>query len=302
MIGESTTMIFKMFLNLLLKENIKKIVCVSRLTWKNKVYYIKTSDMQYAVKVFKNKHNGTRRFKNEEYFYNYFTKSKLINVPKVIYSKNYLFFSIIITEWLEYPSLKQLINKNGLKKNHKSVEGMFIDLHKIWDLKLNDFYIYSDNNIYNSCNHDIKYLIKKLSSKRRDLKDLYHTIYNIYVGINKNSKFLTNNIINNDISLHEFFVCNDKYYWIDFENFTYGDINSDLAGVFYSLTNSFIEDTDSINYLYKRIEREKYFNKEKFIYYLIERLLLADYLCKNEIDSNEISFYLKYIIKMYKKI
>ena len=252
--------------------------------------------------MFKNKYNGTRRFKNEKYFYNYFTKSKLINVPKVIYSKKYLFFSIIITEWLEYPSLKKLINKNGLKKNHKNVEEMFIDLHKIWNLKLNDFNNYSNNNIYNSCNHDIKYLIKKLSSKRTDLKDLYHTIYNIYVGINKNSKFLTNNIINNDISLHEFFVCNDKYYWIDFENFTYGDINSDLAGVFYSLTNSFIEDTDSINYLYKRIEREKYFNKEKFLYYLIERVLLADYLCKNEIDSYEIYFYLKYIIKMYKKI
>ena len=292
-------MIKKAFFSIILKHPVKELIIVSRLNWKNKVYKCVTKDCTLSIKVFTNKLKGKDRYKNELYFYNMFNHKKIINTPRIVYSKNYLLFSVLITDWIEGQSLKTLINEKGINDNIEHIKETFKDLHKIWSLKINNFNKYSNNNFYNKCNKSIDYVIDKLTKKRQKLNNLYKRVYKIYLELNNKCSFSYNNIINTDISVHEFIIGKKKNTWLDFESFAYGDINNDLAGVFYSISNSFIEDDKSVETMYDIVKKQPSFDKEKFIYYLIERVLLADFLCKKSIPDKEIEFYLEYIIKKY---
>ena len=292
-------MIKKLFFSIILKDTVKELIIVSRLNWKNKVYKCITKDYTLSIKVFTNKLKGKDRYKNEFYFYNLFNHKRIITTPRIVYSKNYLLFSVLITNWVEGQSLKTLINEKGINDNIEHIKETFKDLHKIWNLKINDFNKYSNNNFYNKCNKSIDYVIDKLTKKRKELNNLYNKVYKIYLELNSKCSFNYNNIINTDISVHEFIIGKKKNTWLDFESFSYGDINNDLAGVFYSISNSFIKEIKSIKTIYDIVKKEPSFDKEKFIYYLIERVLLADFLCKKSIPDKEIEFYLEYIIKKY---
>ena len=129
--------------------------------------------------------------------------------------------------------------------------------------------------------------------KFKNIKNII-LIKNIYDKL-KNELKLKNYIINSDISLHEVLINEKGDFWIDLEAFTIGDINNDLAGIFYSLSNSIIEQREEIECLMDIIKNNQYFSFGNFIFYLIERIFCANFL--NGINQNEINFYINYILE-----
>ena len=118
--------------------------------------------------------------------------------------------------------------------------------------------------------------------------------YNKIALKNKN-KELNKNIINSDISLHEVILNDKKEYWIDFENFVLGDINNDLAGIFYSASTSIYKNKNDINKLFDIITKNNYYNKEIFAFYLIERVVCAYYINHKNTSIEEFEFFINFI-------
>ena len=88
---------------------------------------------------------------------------------------------------------------------------------------------------------------------------------------------------------------------IDYEYFCMGDINNDLAGIFYSASTSLINNDNEIGLksLYKIISNNKHFKLHNFIFFLIQRLVLADYFAGKSIKDFERIRYHRIIIELY---
>lgn len=289
----------KSYIEGVLEEKIKKMTLCSRLTWKNIVYYCETNKKEYAVKLYK-KYNDAYIRSNVEVTMYKLLQNININTPKVYYIGEIDEYYILINEWIRGISLKEIINNSGIIQNKNMIQYLLNNYKSVWNLNVDD---------------DVK---KLLNSNRLESYDTASMIYT-RVNVSEDNLFykfkkiknieivkkiydklkeeinVKEFLINSDISLHEILINEKGDFWIDFETFTVGDINNDLAGIFYSLSNSIIEQREEIECLMDIIKNNQYFSLSNFIFYLIERIFCANYL--NEINQNEISFYINYILE-----
>ena len=289
----------KTFAEKKLKEKVVELVQCSRLTWKNIVYYCKTDKGEYAIKIYKENNNAFIRSNVEFNLYKTLYQIN-ISVPKVYYKGKFEKGFVLIYEWIKGSSLKDMVKNSGIVKNMNEVQSLFNEYEIIWNLRLenNVLELLKSNRLENFPNPSMIYT--RTNVKQKDLFLKFRRIKNIEILENfynelKNRIKINNNIINSDISLHEVIFKENNNFLIDLESFTIGDINNDLAGIFYSLSNSILDNNDEIEHLKNVIKKNKYFNMDCFIFYLIERVLCANYLDK--INEEEIKFYIKFIFK-----
>ena len=282
-----------------LKEKIKKMTVCSRLTWKNIVYYCETNKREYAVKMYR-KHNNAHIRSNIEVTMYRILQNVNINTPKIYYIGELDEYYILINEWIKGVSLKEIINNSGIIQNKNLIKSLLDDYKFVWNLNVSDDVkkLLNSNKLEEYDTPSMIYT--RVNMKEDDLFFKFKNIKNIILIKNiydklKNELKLKNYIINSDISLHEVLINEKGDFWIDLEAFTIGDINNDLAGIFYSLSNSIIEQREEIECLMDIIKNNQYFSFGNFIFYLIERIFCANFL--NGINQNEINFYINYILE-----
>ena len=271
--------------------DVEDLTSVSRLIKRNIVFKTIINNKPYAIKVYF-QDNNIERHNKEENIYKYFMKHNIINVPRVITSINSNMGPIIVIEWIEGTSIKKEM-KQGLPIN--DLYSMYNDMNKIWNLDINDFpNIEVDKfGIDNRLSNNLDTIIELIRSYKpnidfNELISLYNDLYN-----NINPHF--DRVINSDISAHEYIIKDNKGYWIDFERFCIGDPNNDLARSFMSLTNGIINRKEDINKVYDICKEQQYFNKNVFIYYLIEKVICSIYDAPNDIGDDVINFYINFI-------
>ena len=289
----------KFYIEGVLKEKIKKMTVCSRLTWKNIVYYCETNKREYAVKMYR-KHNNAHIRSNIEVTMYRILQNVNINTPKIYYIGELDEYYILINEWIKGVSLKEIINNSGIIQNKNLIKSLLDDYKFVWNLNVSDDVkkLLNSNKLEEYDTPSMIYT--RVNMKEDDLFFKFKNIKNIILIKNiydklKNELKLKNYIINSDISLHEVLINEKGDFWIDLEAFTIGDINNDLAGIFYSLSNSIIEQREEIECLMDIIKNNQYFSFGKFIFYLIERIFCANFL--NGINQNEINFYINYILE-----
>ena len=289
----------KFYIEGVLKEKIKKMTVCSRLTWKNIVYYCETNKREYAVKMYR-KHNNAHIRSNIEVTMYRILQNVNINTPKIYYIGELDEYYILINEWIKGVSLKEIINNSGIIQNKNLIKSLLDDYKFVWNLNVSDDVkkLLNSNKLEEYDTPSMIYT--KVNMKEDDLFFKFKNIKNIILIKNiydklKNELKLKNYIINSDISLHEVLINEKGDFWIDLEAFTIGDINNDLAGIFYSLSNSIIEQREEIECLMDIIKNNQYFSFGNFIFYLIERIFCANFL--NGINQNELNFYINYILE-----
>ena len=289
---------------LILKEKIILFKSCSRLKWKNDVYYCKTRLNQYAIKFYNNK-NRNRNFDNEVKMYNILGTTNNFNIPNIIFQKKYKKFNILILDWIDGISLKEYINENGIKKSEKLIFNMIKCYQDIWDINVNNIVKKEaidetgKSMMFDRIGISMREAINYLITKNKNDEERYLKIFNIYNKLSTKS-FNLNYLINSDISLHEVIYEDNfnKCYLIDFEFFTLGDINNDLAGMFYSGVNSIIKNSNDVDRYYSLICSINHFNLIPFLYYLIERFVSVEYLCYDFVLDFERNFFFDFIIKL----
>lgn len=288
----------KYYVEKIIKEKITKMTICSKLTWKNIVYYCETDKKKYAVKVYKKNDSAYIRHSVEIAMYKIFLNMK-INVPKIYYYGELEEYYILINEWVEAISLKEMVNNNGIIQNKNKLKCLLENYKSIWNLNISDKTrdLLRVNTLENYNTPSMIYTRIEVNEEDMFLKfkEIEHIneIHKIYDKLKKeiNPKKY---IINSDISLHEVLVKENNFFLIDFESFTIGDINNDLAGIFYSLSNSIFDKENEIKCLMETIRENEYFAPNIFLVYLIERIFCANYL--DTINKNEIDFYINFIL------
>lgn len=288
----------KYYIEKIIKEKITKMTICSKLTWKNIVYYCETDKKKYAVKVYKKNDSAYIRHSVEIAMYKIFLNMK-INVPKIYYYGELEEYYILINEWVEAISLKEMVNNNGIIQNKNKLKCLLENYKSIWNLNISDKTrdLLRVNTLENYNTPSMIYTRIEVNEEDMFLKfkEIEHIneIHKIYDKLKKeiNPKKY---IINSDISLHEVLVKENNFFLIDFESFTIGDINNDLAGIFYSLSNSILDKENEIKCLMETIRENEYFAPNIFLVYLIERIFCANYL--DTINKNEIDFYINFIL------
>ena len=288
----------KYYVEKIIKEKITKMTICSKLTWKNIVYYCETDKKKYAVKVYKKNDSAYIRHSVEIAMYKIFLNMK-INVPKIYYYGELEEYYILINEWVEAISLKEMVNNNGIIQNKNKLKCLLENYKSIWNLNISDKTrdLLRVNTLENYNTPSMIYTRIEVNEEDMFLKykEIEHIneIHKIYDKLKKeiNPKKY---IINSDISLHEVLVKENNFFLIDFESFTIGDINNDLAGIFYSLSNSILDKENEIKCLMETIRENEYFAPNIFLVYLIERIFCANYL--DTINKNEIDFYINFIL------
>ena len=288
----------KYYVEKIIKEKITKMTICSKLTWKNIVYYCETDKKKYAVKVYKKNDSAYIRHSVEIAMYKIFLNMK-INVPKIYYYGELEEYYILINEWVEAISLKKMVNNNGIIQNKNKLKCLLENYKSIWNLNISDKTrdLLRVNTLENYNTPSMIYTRIEVNEEDMFLKfkEIEHIneIHKIYDKLKKeiNPKKY---IINSDISLHEVLVKENNFFLIDFESFTIGDINNDLAGIFYSLSNSILDKENEIKCLMETIRENEYFAPNIFLVYLIERIFCANYL--DTINKNEIDFYINFIL------
>ena len=293
----------KFYIEGVLKEKIKKMTVCSRLTWKNIVYYCETNKREYAVKMYR-KHSNAHIRSNVEVTMYRILQNVNINTPKIYYIGELDEYYILINEWIKEVSLKEIINNSGIIQNKNLIKCLLDDYKFVWNLNVSDDVkkLLNSNKLEEYDTPSMIYT--RVNMKEDDLFFKFKNIKNIILIKKiydklKNELKLKNYIINSDISLHEVLISEEGDFWIDLEAFTIGDINNDLAGIFYSLSNSIIEQREEIECLLKIIINNEYFQEKSFIFYLIERALCANLL--ERINEEKINFYNNFILELLMK-
>ena len=294
--------IIESYVEKVLKEKIIQITLCSRLMWKNIVYYCKTDQREYAIKFYKEFNHAYIRNNVEINMYK-IIKNIGIHVPKIYHNGKLKEGYILITEWINGMSLKQIVNNSGIIQNQKKKKCLLDDYKFVWNLNINDKInkLLNSNKLENYNTPGMIYTRTNIKEddmfiKFKDIRNI-ELITKLYKKLEKELK-IKKNVINSDISLHEVLLKDKNYYWIDLESFTIGDVNNDLAGIFYSLSNSLINKKHEIEYLMEIIIKNQYFSYNNFIFYLIERIFCANFL--DQVNVKEINFYIKFILDKYK--
>ena len=119
----------------ILKEKIITISQYSRLEWKNIVYYCKTDKNEYSLKVYKNINNAYIRSNVEYNMYKIFSKMEIC-VPQIYFYGKVSDYYILITEWINGTSLKEMVNNMGVRFNKTKIEQLLSNYEKIWNLNV----------------------------------------------------------------------------------------------------------------------------------------------------------------------
>ena len=279
----------------IINEDIVAIECCSRLYTKNLVFQIVTNKNTYALKIFLNYNNGDFRFRNELFFLSFFHKTNIISVPKIYNVFECDYGKAIIMEWINGLSLKKSIKTfefNALIH----VRNMLPDLEKIHLIdiaKLKKEIIIDKIGLDNRLGLLEKDILQKIKDEKKDIN--FEEIFNIYFYLKKRINPSQEHMINSDVSMHEYLIGNENNYWIDFERFRIGDPNNDLARAFQSLTNGIYNNKSLFYIIFNIFKKQNFFDEKLFLYFLTEKLLSTIYTAPNQIEKQEICFYIDFI-------
>lgn len=284
-----------------LAQNISEVVLLSRLTWKNIVFKLVNRDGKaFAIKIFQTNMDSEERFQTELTVNKLILDSKL-NAPKVIefgYTQDKDRY--ILYEWVYGESLKSILLKNkeyGLKFFDKIIKNIHLLSDKFKCLDREALYVCTGSLIAHNLSLD-KVEINKILDKCRGLSDVLHSLFRSkyfnlldYATHNLNNKTL----INSDISCKEFIIDTTISY-LDYESYCMGDINADYAGLFYSSVNGFFDDNNWVEKYYAFFKSQKDFNNNLFLFYLSERVIMAEILAQDQVSIEEYLFFIKFIL------
>ena len=281
-------------------DDIISIECCSRLLHKNIVFKVETKKGLYTVKVYLYGDDKDFRIDNELKFYLYFNDNNIVNVPNIYNIIKTNNINCLVMEWINGSSLKKIIKNNSDASEY--INKMLCDLEKIWSITNLDL---KKNLIIDQVGLDKRLgftddeILSYIKNNRNNID--FDNIFDIYKHLKNKITIDKNHIINSDISVHECIFVNDNSYWIDFERFRLGDPNNDLARCFQSLTNGIYNNNELFKEIYKLFKSNKFYNEEAFIYYLVEKLLSTIYTANNQIEDDEINFYIEFIDNIYNK-
>ena len=286
----------------IINEPIVDIKCCSRLLHKNVVYHVFTVNNEYAVKFFYGGTDKKDRFENEMLMYDFFKKSNIINISQILDIKDSIYGKIIIMNWIKGQSLKSKLKEYGLNNCYDDISNLLTDLESIWtigDPKLKGKLPIDKLGISNRFNVPETQVFNTIITNKPNID--FSEIIEIYNDLKNKITLEQCCVINSDISAHEYLLTDLKSYWIDFEKFKIGNPNNDLARAFQSLTNAIYKNTDEFYRIFLVFRSNKYYNKKMFFYYLTEKLFSTIYTANDQIDDNEIEFYIRFIKNNYYK-
>ena len=277
-------------------DPILNIECCSRLLHKNVVFHIHTNENEYAVKFFYKGIDIDSRYEKELLIHNFFKKNGILNVCEIVNVSDSICGKVIIMDWIEGQSLKAKLKELGLTSCYNDINNMIADLENIRsidDIDLRNQLSVDRLGIENRFNSSEKKVLNAIIKNKPNID--FTEIIEIYKTIKNKINPEFNYVINSDISVHEYILTTPKAYWIDFETFKLGNPNNDLARAFQSLTNSIYKNAYEFYNIFLIFKNNKYYDKEIFLYYLTEKLFSTIYTAKDQIDDNEIEFYIKFI-------
>ena len=280
----------------IIDEEILDIQCCSRLLHKNIVYHVSTINNEYAVKFFNGGTDKEERFKKEILMYNFFQDKKVINTSEIIDIRNSIYGNVITIKWIRGKSIKSKLKNDSLNNCYSDIQNMLNDMEKIWKIKDGEFrnkLPIDKLGIENRFNKSEKSILTQIIRNKPKID--FFEIINIYTELKKLIKPNLNFVINSDISTHEYLITNQKAYWLDFETYKLGNPNNDLARAFQSLTNSIYNRKDEFERIYDLFKNNRYYNAQIFLYYLTEKLFSTIYTANNQINEDEINFYINFI-------
>lgn len=286
-----------------LSQDIVESKLCSRLTWKNKVYkLINSNGCAFAIKIFlHDKSDFEDRFQIELEI-NKLCKNCYISVPNI---KDIGFTQdgdrFILYDWVDGKSLKCLLLNNKdvgieiFKKiisntqllNEKRLVNNLFHIKEVERGSLIAHYL-------NDCNLDLNKIFNKCRVLDYNLTDLFkQTYFKLLDYVKKSSA--DNVLINSDISCKEFIINKDMYY-LDYESYCLGDINVDYAGLFYSSVNGFIDDKFNVDKYYNFFQQQKSFDNKLFLFYLSERIIMAEVLAQDQVSLEELKFFINFVL------
>lgn len=292
-------------------DEIRKIVngqitnfeCCSRLFHKNIVYHVFTENDEYAIKFFYEGTDKNDRLKRELLIYNYFKETKIINVSEIINIGNTSHGKAIVINWIKGQSIKSKLKVDGLNSCYNNIINMLLDLENIWsinDKKFKNKLPIDKLGISNRFDIHENVILNTMIKNKPSVN--FIEIIDIYKYLKNKITPEFNYVINSDVSSHEYLITDKKCYWIDFEKVKLGNPNNDLARAFQSLTNSIYKNTEEFNQIFSIFENNRYYQKDIFLYYLIEKLFSTIYTAKDQVDDEEINFYITFIKQNFYKL
>lgn len=281
---------------------IKKLENFSRLTWKNIVYKAILSDGDvYSIKLVLNCNEPARRFNSEIKINDVFNSKATKSFCICLYNEEFvindgIIYAVLIRKWAEGTSYMQL-----LKNDFDNFVNLYLPSIKhccedVWKLNNIEFTPIISNitryglipDLLFQKNYGNSGFASFLSKAYLDNKPTNNDCY----------------VINSDFSLHEFIITETgKLIIIDWEDISIGNKIIDIAGIYYSIFQhiSQIFDFDRIMRFTKHyVELFELPNINDFIYYFIERIVMADYLTES-LNDNILKFAPKVIHELEKQ-
>ena len=276
------------------------IKCLSRLFHKNVVYYVQDKNKEYIFKFFIMGENKKERYITEKEFYQFFNNHQIISLPRLINFEESPYGNLLITEYIKGISLKKKLKNEGLFNNLTYIKYFLKDLERIWQIdyhKLNINLPIDEIGLDKRLNLDENGVFSKIQNLKPNVD--FSQLFSVYYELKNNISFKDLYLINSDVSAHEYIINDKGCYWIDFERFRLGNPNNDLARAFISISNSIYQNALEVDYLYEMVKENPYFNKEIFLYYLLEKLLGNIYIDYQYLEDEEIKFFCNFALNLY---
>ena len=270
------------------------IKCLSRLFHKNVVYYVQDRNRKYIFKFFVSGENKEERYLIEKEFYQFFNNHQIISLPYLISYEESPYGNLLIMDYIKGISLKKKLKKEGLFNNLTYIKSFLKDLEKIWQI---DYHKLNINLPLDEIGLDKRLVFSKIQNLKPNID--FSQLFSIYHELKTNIFFENLYLINSDVSAHEYIINDKGCFWIDFERFRLGNPNNDLARAFISISNSIYQNVLEVDYLYEIFKENSYFNKEIFLYYLIEKLLGNIYIDYQNLSDEEINFFGNFVLNLY---
>lgn len=266
-------------------RQIKNFELVSRLCWKNIVIKVELDNSEIlSVKFILNSCSPRRRLISERYF-GYLVlyapnMIRVVNCAQVVMCEEDFLYAMVIRNWIEGISYMDFLKTDFNLFKTDCLPTIIEVCNKLWG---------TENTIAEHLN--CTSIIERHGFSVEDVFGIYksnpllqQTLYEKYcLHYPHNEKRC---LINSDFSLHEFiFDENNQLNIIDWEDTCIGNPIIDIAGIFYSIFHQIasVLDYESVlafsRYYLMAFKLE---NLDDFIFYFIERFVMADYLTKSD--------------------
>ena len=268
------------------------INCVSRLIKKNLVFHADLGYEEVGIKVYLEGEDKVARFIKENALYDFFRKYNIINVPKKMNDAS-SYGPVMIMEWVKGESIKKRIKNRTYPEYEDNINNMLKDINRIHSIPKEYLPFLQEDKL--GIEKRLNIPLEEIKRNILERKSIDPELLTLYDNLREIVEVDFNTVINSDISAHEYIIDGDRGVWIDFERFTIGDPNNDLARCFMSLTNGIVDREDEIEKIFELFKNNPNYNETTFLYYLTEKLLCSIHDAPEQISNKEIDFFKNFI-------